>query len=51
MKQIKLPMVDNEKCQQQLRAAKNTAGTLILGPRFNLHKSFNCAGFDFFVTN
>ena len=52
MKQIHLPMVDNEKCQQQLREAKNNAGTLILGPNFNLHESFNCAGYDyFFVIN
>ena len=46
MKQIHLPMIDNEKCQQQLREAKNNAGTLILGPNFNLHESFNCAGYD-----
>ena len=52
MKQIHLPMIDNEKCQQQLREAKNNAGTLILGPNFNLHESFNCAGYDyFFVIN
>ena len=44
MKQVKLPMVDNQKCQRQLRIAKDNSGSRFLGGDFLLHKSFNCAG-------
>ena len=46
MKQIQLPMVDNAKCQQQLRVAKDDSGATILSHDFDLDESFNCAGYD-----
>ena len=49
MKQVHLPLVGNEKCEQQLKVARNNAGRLILSQDFNLHESFNCAGYDYLI--
>lgn len=37
LKKIDLPVVPNDKCQSAMRTTR-------LGPKFNLHKSFICAG-------
>ena len=42
-------MVDNAKCQQQLRVAKDDSGATILNQGFDLDESFNCAGYDYLI--
>lgn len=37
MKRVELPIVNNAKCEQDLRTSR-------LGQRFKLHNSFMCAG-------
>ena len=46
MKQIKLPMVDNQKCQQQLRIAKDNSGSRFLGQGFVFIKALIVQGED-----
>ena len=38
LKQVKLPIIPNDVCQQRFRRLTD------LGPQFNLHESFLCAG-------
>ena len=38
LRDVEMPMVPNDVCQEKLRKAG-------LGKGFNLHKSFNCAGY------
>ena len=48
LRDVKLPIVRNDKCEKILQTAVNKQGYLDLGPDFKLHKSFNCAGYVYF---
>ena len=45
LKQIKMDITDSETCQNELRTAtRPRSNKHVLGHRFNLHRSFLCAG-------
>ena len=44
LRDVQLPIVQNDKCERFLQTALNKYGQPRLGPNFSLHESFNCAG-------
>ena len=42
LRDVEMPIVPNDICQKKLRSAA-------LGSSFNLHESFNCAGYVLFI--
>ena len=48
LRDVRLPIIQNDECETLLQTSKNEQGQFLLGPNFKLHKSFNCAGYKLY---
>ena len=56
LRDVQIPMVQNDQCEKLLQNAENESGQKLLGSdkvlfgsEFKLHKSFNCAGYELYI--
>ena len=49
LRDVRLPIIQNDECERLLQTSRNERGQLLLGRNFRLHESFNCAGYVYFL--
>ena len=49
LRDVRLPIIQNDECERLLQTSRNEHGQLLLGRNFRLHESFSCAGYVYFL--